>query len=123
MNNPMNASLAERYSTDKEYPVGTVVGCGGSAELMAVSDREPHSVVGVIADKPALGMNDRLNTGVYVTIKGRATVLIATACSKGDALEPSNHHGIARVNNSSTAFRFAVALENSSGQSVEAVLL
>lgn len=74
------ADLAEKYTTDKEYPVGTVVAVGGDAEVRGakVSD----VVVGVISDKPAYLMNAEAD-GQAVALKGRVPVRVTGPVSKG----------------------------------------
>jgi len=74
------ADLAEKYLTDQDYPVGTVVAVGGEAEVRAakVSDL----AVGVISDKPAYLMNAEAD-GQAVALKGRVPVRISGPVSKG----------------------------------------
>jgi len=52
------ADLAERYQSDVEYPMGTVLCHGGSAEVTAGSTNAP--IAGVVSDFPAYGMNNDL---------------------------------------------------------------
>lgn len=77
------ADLAEIYSTDKEYAVGTVMAVGGESETRAakVSDL----VVGVISENPAYLMN-MTHEGQALALKGRVPVLVKGPVSKGMAV-------------------------------------
>jgi len=77
------ADLAEKYTTDQEYPVGTVMAVGGEAEARAakVSDL----VIGVISDKPAYLMNSEAD-GQAIGLKGRVPVRVAGPVSKGQTV-------------------------------------
>ena len=74
------ADLAEKYTTDKEYPVGTVMAVGGEAETRAakVSDL----AIGVISKNPAIMMNSEAD-GQYIGLKGRLLVRVSGPVSKG----------------------------------------
>ena len=77
------ADLAEKYTTDEEYPVGTVMAVGGEAEARAakVSD----FAIGVISAEPAIMMNSEAE-GQYVGLKGRVPVRVKGPVSKGQAV-------------------------------------
>jgi len=77
------ADLAEKYATDQEYPVGTVMAVGGEAEARAakVSD----FAIGVISDAPAYMMNSEAE-GQYIGLKGRVPVRVTGPVSKGQAV-------------------------------------
>jgi hypothetical protein len=77
------ADLAEKYTTDQEYPVGTVMAVGGSAETRAASVSD--IVIGVISDKPAYLMNMDCE-GQAIGLKGRVPVRILGPVSKGQAV-------------------------------------
>ena len=74
------ADLAEKYTTDKEYPVGTVMAVGGEAETRAakVSDL----AIGVISAEPAYLMNADIE-GQAIALKGRVPVRVQGPVSKG----------------------------------------
>jgi hypothetical protein len=74
--------LAEKYTTDQEYPVGTV---------MAVCDHEDHETeaahigkiaIGVISTAPAYLMNKDCD-GQAIGLKGRVPVRVVGAVKKG----------------------------------------
>jgi hypothetical protein len=68
-------------------------------------------------------MNSELEGGTSVALKGRVPVRITGSVSKGDRLAPSSQAGLAETNNSRDAWSFAIALEDSTGDMVEAVIL
>ena len=77
------ADLAEKYTTETEYAVGTVVAvCEHEEHEMALAT--PTSVVaGVISDKPAYLMNADAD-GQAVALKGRVPVRVIGSVNKGD---------------------------------------
>ena len=117
------ADLAEKYLADQDYPVGTVIAVGGTAEVTAANHDNAHSVLGVVSENPALMMNADLEGGTYIALKGRVPVNVIGLVKKGDRLAPSVESGLAVVNNSRDAWSFAIALEDSDNGVVEAVIL
>ena len=77
------ADLAEKYTTESEYAVGTVVAvCAHEEHEMALAT--PSSVVaGVISEKPAFLMNED-SDGQAVALKGRVPVRVIGSVKKGD---------------------------------------
>ncbi len=116
------ADLAEKYATDAEYEVGTVVAVGGDKEVTAckIGDR----AIGVISANPAYLMNKDAE-GQAVALKGRVPVKVVGAVRKGQRLvASSNGTAVAGVPHSSDVF--GVALESSDDTGVkliEAVIL
>jgi hypothetical protein len=103
------ADLAEIYATDQEYPVGTVVKVGGTAEVTAATygDR----AIGVISANPAFLMNNNAK-GQPVALKGRVPVQVQGTVKKGEKLIPAqNMFGSASATNSDIDY-FAIALED-----------
>ena len=78
------ADLAEMYSTDEEYPVGTCMAVGGDAETTAA--KASTMCIGVISAKPAYLMNKGLEDGQAVGLKGRVPVRVSGPVSKGMAV-------------------------------------
>jgi hypothetical protein len=117
------ADLAEKYLADQSYDVGTVLAVGGNAEVTAckIGDR----AIGAVSENPAYKMNDGLENGTYVALKGRVPVKIVGAVRKGQRLVAANDGcAVARVAHADDVF--AVALENSDDVGVkliEAVIL
>lgn len=103
------ADLAEKYLTDNEYEVGTVVTVGGSAEVTAckVGDR----AIGVVSANPAYMMNSELAGGTYIALKGRVPVKVNGAVRKGQRLiAGENGHAVGAF--SGHIDTFAIALED-----------
>ena len=121
------ADLAELYLSDFAYEAGTVVRVGGEFEVTATDGEHNHSVLGVISAYPAYLMNNQLENGIPVALKGRVPVKVGGTVKKGDRLVGAPEgHGV--VDNDSP-HGFAVALEdfkatkkNPTGK-IEAVIL
>jgi len=77
------ADLAEKYTTDQDYPVGTVMAVGGEAETRAA--RTSDFAIGVISEAPAYIMNDGID-GQSIGLKGRVPVRVVGPVSKGQAV-------------------------------------
>ena len=77
------ADLAEKYATDKIYPVGTAIAVGGEDEVRAASIGD--MCIGVISDNPAYLMNSDAE-GQAVGLKGRVPVRVNGPVSKGQAV-------------------------------------
>ena len=118
------ADLAEKYLADKEYEVGTVVIVGGQAEVTA-SVWVGQRAVGVVSGAPGLMMNQDLEDGTYIALKGRVPVRVIGQVRKGDRLVAAPD-GCAMAIEDANANTFAVALEsnlNTEVKIVEAIVL
>ena len=127
------ADLAEKYLADQEYEVGTVVVVGGDAEVTAcqVGDR----AFGAVSANPAFMMNEGLEGGTYIALKGRVPIKVLGPVRKGDRLMASSNGCASTAQNAmkNTAVRasnfpdtFAIALGNSDDEGiklVEAIIL
>jgi hypothetical protein len=112
------ADIAEKYLTDIDYTVGTLVKIGGSCEAtMVVSNRD--YVLGVISDKPAYVMNDG-SEGQPIALLGRVPVKIIGAVKKGDPIWPSSNGCGCGIDNGREPFAFA--LEDGEDRLVECVI-
>ena len=80
------ADLAEKYTTDKEYPAGTVmvVAMGGDSECTA-SYSPGQIAVGVISEYPAFLMNEE-SDGQAIALRGRVPVRVIGPIAKGQTL-------------------------------------
>ena len=123
------ADLAELYLSDFAYEAGTVVRVGGEFEVTATDGEHNHSVLGVVSAYPAYLMNNQLENGLPIALKGRVPVKVKGSVNKGDRLVGGpDGHGIA---DNDSPHGFAIALEDfvakKSGQGrygvVEAVVL
>lgn len=113
------ADLAEKYTTDKEYPVGTVMAVGGEAETR--SAKISDIVIGVISDKPAYLMNAEAE-GQAVALKGRVPVRVVGPVSKGMPVY-AYQDGVASTLASNGLVGVALETNNAEGEKlVECVL-
>jgi len=101
------ADLAEKYLPDANYEVGTVLMIGGDKEVTAA--QTGFRAIGVVSENPAYLMNDGLEGGVAVALKGRVPVKVNGSVIKGQRL-------VAAPNGTAQAFgnhndAFAIALE------------
>lgn len=117
------ADLAEKYASDVNYEVGTVVMVGGESEITAAV--AGNRALGVISNKPAYLMNVMLTDGIPVALKGRVPVKVVGEVKKGDRLIASNEIGFAQAlsNSADAEFVFAIALSANENNLVEAVIL
>lgn len=76
------ADLAEKYTTEVDHPVGTVMMVGFSDEY----ETEPCNIdgfpVGIVSEKPAILMNESID-GQALALKGRVPVRIIGPVKKG----------------------------------------
>jgi hypothetical protein len=90
------ADLAEKYLADTDYPVGTVLMIGGSAEVTIATVGET-GIVGTVSEKPGFIMNDSL-TGdhvVDVAYIGRVPCRVLGKIRRGDLLVVGAEPGVA----------------------------
>lgn len=112
------ADLAEKYLADKEYPVGTVLSIGGEKEVTACMWGQ--RAVGPVSENPAFRMNDGLEGGTFVALRGRVPVLVSGPVKKGDYLMAGNE-GTACVTSATDPLMFAQALESNVDEEVKLV--
>ena len=94
------ADLAEMYSADTEYEVGTVLVFGGDAEVTTTDAKGDHRVAGVVSAEPAFVMNqDCPGIATCIALQGRVPVKVIGKVQKGDMLVSSAIPGYAIVNN------------------------
>jgi hypothetical protein len=90
------ADLAEKYTTDANYPVGTVVVFGGTEEITTTTvDHDPR-VAGVISGDPAYLMNS-MGQGLSVALTGRVPCQVQGPVTKGEVLVTSQVAGVAQA--------------------------
>jgi hypothetical protein len=90
------ADLAEIYTSDQQYPGGTVVVFGGSAEVMQSHSSHDPRIAGVVSTDPAYLMNST-ETGVPVALQGRVPCRVLGPVSKGDRVVSSHIPGVAQA--------------------------
>ncbi len=91
------ADLAEKYEADAEYEPGTVLRLGGTAEVTICSSYEHEGIAGIVSTNPAYLMNDSLENGVAIALKGRVPCKVKGPIKKGDILVSSSTPGHAEV--------------------------
>ena len=109
------ADLAELYTSDKEYPAGTIVVHGGSAEVTQSTTKMDHKVAGVVSTKPAYLMNsDEKGLTVPVALRGKVPVSVMGPVTKGDLIVTSDTPGVGEAHPGVTNCVFVVgkALED-----------
>jgi hypothetical protein len=112
------ADLAEKYLADADYDIGTVMMIGGEKEVTA--SRWGKRAIGAVSAKPAYLMNEGLEGGTVVGLKGRIPVKVIGAIKKGDDLISSDN-GCAVMAVPHANGVFAVALESSDDTGVKLV--
>jgi hypothetical protein len=117
--NARYADLAEKYTTDVEYPTGTVMAVGGTAET---TEAQSDSVaIGVVSADPAFLMNSG-SEGQALALKGRVPVRVVGEIKKGESVFAANNGVASSIPSVSLV---GVALEDKLGESeglVECVL-
>jgi hypothetical protein len=94
------ADVAEKYLSDADYPVGTVLSFGGSAEVTQSQHSHETSIAGVVSEQPAVLMNSGLTEqAVTVALIGRVPCRVVGPVKKGDRLVSSAIPGVAQCLN------------------------
>jgi hypothetical protein len=93
--NAQYADLAEIYSSDQQYPAGTVVVFGGEAEVTQSNSPNDPRIAGVVSTEPAYLMNGSA-TGIPVALQGRVPCRVLGPVSKGDRVVSSHIAGVAQ---------------------------
>ena len=91
------ADLAEKYTSDKDYEVGTVCVFGGTEEVTESTKQNCPAIAGVVSTDPAYLMNADLEGGVVLALRGRVPVKVYGRVQKGDVLICSNTPGHAEA--------------------------
>ena len=89
------ADLAEKYTSDVQYPPGTVVVLGGEAEVTRSDGPTNRAIAGIVSTDPAYLMNNELegDTVVDVALIGRVPCWVTGIINKGDLLVSSSRPG------------------------------
>jgi hypothetical protein len=90
------ADLAEVYTSDQQYPAGTVVIFGGEAEVTQSCNSHDTRIAGVVSTDPAYLMNST-ETGVPVALQGRVPCRVLGPVSQGDRVVSSHIPGVAQA--------------------------
>jgi hypothetical protein len=118
-----NADLAEKYTTDRDYPVGTVLVISPNEFREAEECQQRGArILGVVSENPAFLMNDSA-PGQPVALRGRVPVRVVGPISKGQALM-ANINGTAIAGDSVTSFAISLKSDFSEDEKlVECVIL
>ena len=79
------ADLAEKYTTEIEHPVGTVMMVAASDDYETCPVQTLGYPIGVISEKPAFLMNEECD-GQALALKGRVPVRVIGPVKKGEAV-------------------------------------
>ena len=93
------ADLAERFAADAEYPAGTVMSMGGTAEVTACLADASDDVFGVVSTNAAYLMNAGAGddaTHPAIAVQGRVPVRVIGLVTKGARLVSAGN-GLARA--------------------------
>ena len=88
------ADLAEKYTSDANYPPGTVVVFGTDTEVTISSNYSDPRVAGVVSTDPAYLMNASTQ-GVAVALQGRVPCKVTGNIKRGDMMITSDIQGVA----------------------------
>lgn len=83
--NAIYADLAEKYTTDKEYLVGTVMQVSSHPDHETEACKLGGIAIGVVSENPAYLMNSQ-SPGQALALKGRVPVRVIGAVKKGEAI-------------------------------------
>lgn len=113
------ADLAEKYESDTEYAIGTVVEIGGDKEITLF---QGGALAGVISEKPGLMLNSEAGNGFqYVALKGKVPVKCEGTIKKGQyciAVPGGKVKGLNKNEIDNTLDIVGVALSNSDNGTV-----
>jgi hypothetical protein len=93
------ADLAERYTSDAQYPPGTVVVFGTDTEVTASYKPNDPRIAGVVSTNPAYTMNAG-TAGVDVALQGRVPCQVMGTVNRGDMMVTGPIPGVAIANQS-----------------------
>jgi hypothetical protein len=90
------ADLAEVYTSDDDYAVGTVICIGGGGEVTQSTRDHDHAVIGCVSHKPAVIMNSG-SAGVTVALTGKVRCRVQGPVRRGDLLVTGSLPGHAQA--------------------------
>jgi len=95
--NTVAADIAEKYLPDAVYEPGTVLRLGGTAEVTICASYEHEGIAGIVTTNPGYVLNQGLENGVAIALKGRVPCKVKGPVKKGDVLVSSSTPGHAEV--------------------------
>jgi hypothetical protein len=115
------ADLAEKYSTEKDWPIGTAMAVCAHGEHEVCPAESSDIVIGVVSENPAYLMNSEAE-GQAIALKGRVPVRVVGTVCKGQAVYAWKNGVCSTIKSLSLV---GIALENNDSpdeKSVECVL-
>lgn len=122
--NATYADLAEKFTSDYNYPPGTVVKIGGEYEVTQENAIASKDVLGVVSTNPAYIMNSGLENSVSVALNGKVPVRVVGNVLKGDRLISAGN-GLAKAGTEREITAFNVigrSLENKYSNQEELIM-
>lgn len=105
------ADLAEKYTTKKEYPIGTILEVAYEDEFDLISTSGlSDCVVGIVSEKPGFVMNQN-GEGQTIGLVGRIPIRIIGPVDKRDIIVASENGCGEADNHEDLIYKVAVALE------------
>lgn len=112
------SDLAEKYLSDKNYPIGTLICFGGKKEITIAKDK----VHAVISEKPGFILNNK-SEGQPIVLSGKTKIRIIGKVKKFDKIILSNIEGIGKVKKWYNLKKpIAIALEDNSSENEKLVM-
>jgi hypothetical protein len=113
------ADLAEKYVADAEYPPGTVLVFGGSAEVTVANSPGDTRIAGVVSTNPGFVMNEGLEAQHVATVAltGRVPTKVTGLVSKGDMMVTAGNGHAHACASPVVGTVIGKALENFDGES------
>ena len=113
------ADLAEWYEADANYPPGTVLVFGGSAEVTVANSPGDTRIAGVVSTNPAYNMNSGLKAPhvAAVALTGRVPTKVTGSVSKGDMMIAAGNGAAMACSTPVVGTVIGKALENFDGES------
>jgi hypothetical protein len=90
------ADLAEIYTSDQQYPSGTILVFDGEQEVTQSHSSHDTRIAGVVSTNPAYLMNHD-TIGVPVALQGRVPCRVLGPVAKGDRVVASHIAGVAQA--------------------------
>lgn len=117
------SDLAENYMPDQEIEAGSVVSLGGDEEITISTIDMDTMVAGIISSKPGFLLNQNLEGGAPLALKGRVPCKVQGDIKRGDLLVSAGNGRARAEENPRVGSLIAKAMEDSTGIAVIEVLV
>ena len=88
-----NADIAEKFTSDQDYPPGTVLIFAGDYQVTHCTSYADSRAAGIVSTAPAYELNTAIVNAVSVALSGQVPCLVVGPISKGDVLTTSTTPG------------------------------